>query len=207
MPNHISHHITFEYDEESETSYKEHEKTVLAVKEKMKTSDSEFDFNALIPMPKELNVRSPAYSAEEKEQAEKNIKKYSFPDWYDWCISKWGTKWNAYGVVWSYDELYFQTAWNTPLPILEALSREFPDVTIKVEYADEDIGHNCGVYELRGGVVNYERNEDGLDDAHLFAEKVYEQYHHQFYYAQLEAEETKSRELQKKLDAYEGGSK
>lgn len=29
-----------------------------------------------------------------------NIQKYGAPTWYEWSISKWGTKWNAYG----YDE-------------------------------------------------------------------------------------------------------
>ena len=36
------------------------------------------------------------------------------------------------------------TAWTAPHPILEKLSGMFPDVEITHEWADEDIGHNCG---------------------------------------------------------------
>lgn len=27
----------------------------------------------------------------------RNIRDFGAPTWYDWCISNWGTKWNAYG--------------------------------------------------------------------------------------------------------------
>ena len=32
----------------------------------------------------------------------RNIRDFGAPTWYDWCISNWGTKWNAYGygVTW-----------------------------------------------------------------------------------------------------------
>ena len=201
MPNHISHHVTFEYDEGSEVSYKKHEEAVLAVKEKMKTPDREFDFNVLIPYPKEYaDADEQAYKHDQEGKPYASRPKDGFNHGgYEWCCDNWGTKWNAYGVVWSYDELYFQTAWNTPLPILEALSREFPDVTIKVEYADEDIGSNCGTIILKGGTIIHEDNAETMDNSRLFADRVYHEYHHRFYYAQLEAEEAKTRELEHKL--------
>jgi hypothetical protein len=37
--------------------------------------------------------------------------------------------------------------------VLEALSKRFPEDTIEVQYADEDIGSNCGSYSLKDGLV------------------------------------------------------
>lgn len=59
-----------------------------------------------------------------------NIQNYGAPTWYEWSINNWGTKWNAYG----YDEnadysgnenLWFQTAWSAPHPILQKLSEMY----------------------------------------------------------------------------------
>ena len=36
------------------------------------------------------------------------------------------------------------TAWSAPSEIYEALTKKFPNLTIEVDYADEDIGCNCG---------------------------------------------------------------
>lgn len=78
-----------------------------------------------------------------------NIQNYGVPTWYEWCINNWGTKWGAYG----YDEdtdysqnenLWFQTAWSAPHPVIEKLAEMYPDITFEHEWADEDIGANCG---------------------------------------------------------------
>ena len=63
---------------------------------------------------------------------------------------------NAYG----YDEnadysgnenLWFQTAWSAPHPILQKLSEMYPDITFEHEWADEDLGANCGRKCYRNG--------------------------------------------------------
>lgn len=104
-----------------------------------------------------------------------NIRQYGSPTWYEWCINHWGTKWNAYG----YDEgkldyqdgdmLEFQTAWSAPHPVLKKMAERFPDVEIEHEWADEDIGQNCGRYRYEGGecVEEYypETNKDAVEFA------------------------------------------
>ena len=73
-----------------------------------------------------------------------NIKNYGHKDWYSWSIANWGTKWNAYSQIQIKENIIsFETAWSTPFPLMEELSRMFPDLTIEVAYADEDIGSNC----------------------------------------------------------------
>lgn len=65
----------------------------------------------------------------------------------------WGTKWNACEPIANPDEGHcqFDTAWSCPLAVLEKLSARFPDESIMVTYADEDIGSNCGTFTLKNG--------------------------------------------------------
>lgn len=86
------------------------------------------------------------------EKAYLNYKNYGAKDWYDWRIKNWGTKWNAYEVEFDGDcRLSFQTAWNRPEPIFEALTRKYPDHTFTWTWADEDMGINCGAITRADG--------------------------------------------------------
>lgn len=79
---------------------------------------------------------------------------HGYLTWYEWRLEYWGTKWNAddYYLGPGKFEVRFQTAWSHPFPIIKALSRQFPDDVFVVSYADEDLGHNVGEYEMRNGV-------------------------------------------------------
>lgn len=109
-----------------------------------------------------------------------NIRKYGAPTWYEWSISNWGTKWNAYGYgedtvgYQDGDELYFQTAWSAPHPILEKLSEMFPEIEAEHEWADEDIGQNCGRYCYKGGERTEEYIPEGQKESVEFACKVWD---------------------------------
>lgn len=96
-----------------------------------------------------------------------NIIKYGFPTWYEWRIANWGTKWNAFDTeILSNDEVKFQTAWNCPEEIFKALSNIYEDVEIVVNYADKDIGNNCGrICFLNGEVIEYIDKEGDIDFA------------------------------------------
>lgn len=72
----------------------------------------------------------------------------------DFNREAWGTKWNAYDQDVSKLEdgmISFDTAWSHPIDVLKALSLKFPNEEIKVEYADEDTGSNCGYYTIANG--------------------------------------------------------
>lgn len=73
--------------------------------------------------------------------------------WYRWNVDNWGTKWNAYSQDLHVDEgwVKFETAWSHPFPVVFELSKRFPDDVIDVEFADEDLGYNVGVYKVKGG--------------------------------------------------------
>ena len=101
----------------------------------------------------------------------RNIRDFGAPTWYDWCISNWGTKWNAYGYS---DTLCFQTAWSAPHPILEKLTQMFPDIMLEHEWADEDIGQNCGRYSYQNGERIEEYYPESEAEAVEFACKLWD---------------------------------
>lgn len=110
----------------------------------------------------------------------RNICDFGAPTWYDWCISNWGTKWNAYGYsedtigYHDGDRLYFQTAWSAPHPILEKLTQMFPDIKLEHEWADEDIGQNCGRHSYQNGERIEEYYPESEAEAVEFACKLWD---------------------------------
>ena len=106
--------------------------------------------------------------------AVENLHRCGAPTWYEWCTNNWGTKWNAYG----YDEgtdysasgnLHFQTAWSAPHPVIKKLAQMYPDIIFEHEWADEDIGANCGrkIYSNGECTEEYypESEKDGIEFA------------------------------------------
>lgn len=73
-------------------------------------------------------------------------------NWYDWNVRNWGTKWD---VAVSHNDLYpetelieeedwsdrtmyrFNTAWSPPLPAIENLSKQYPNVEFNLSYEEE----------------------------------------------------------------------
>ena len=74
------------------------------------------------------------------------IKKYGSDNWYDWSVDNWGTKWdnNEDSVSFSEDSenLYydFDTAWEPPQGIYNALAKEFPTLDITWQYEEPSMG-------------------------------------------------------------------
>lgn len=133
MPNHITTRIKITGDPEA----------VKRVLNKIKNDEfgmGTIDFEKIIPMPK--NIFKGNLGVREREL-------YGNNNWYDWSVANWGTKWNAYGFDPNTDyskekELNFLTAWSAPHPVIAKLSEMFPSVKLEHEWADEDIGMNCG---------------------------------------------------------------
>lgn len=120
-----------------------------------------------------------------------NLKKYGYTDWYEWRVNNWGTKWNACDSD-SLDSLMpvrssengqyvmgytFETAWSMPNGIYVGLSKMFPEITLEVQYADEDMGQNCGVVVYRNGeAIDSTIYEVPSKEAYEFAIDVWEDY-------------------------------
>jgi len=100
--------------------------------------------NEFIPLPKELeDTTSPS------ETNEALVAKYGASDWYSWCISNWGTKWDIspYGVEINEHGVLvgaFDSPWGPPIEAyakLEELGFE-----VRAYYNEPGMGF-CGVYE------------------------------------------------------------
>lgn len=102
-----------------------------------------FDFNTIIPMPS--NIFQGDLGQKEREL-------YGSDNWYDWSYENWGTKWNASDSSRESDiVLTFNTAWAHPFPIINKISRMYPDNEFLIAYADEDMGYNLDVYTVKNG--------------------------------------------------------
>lgn len=87
-----------------------------------------------------------------------NRLKYGAKTWFYWRAQNWGTKWNASEVELSEHHetgepvIWFETAWAPPMPIIEKLSREFPEAVIRIDFSIEG-SFVYGHYTFQGGEV------------------------------------------------------
>lgn len=163
MPNHCTNNLTCTSGKDIGTLLKPY---------LTKGKDEWFlDFNKIIPMPEGI-LKTVEFSSmgeitkertpEEREAREKemellkkeNMEKYGFESWYEWCVEKWGTKWNSYDN-WTFQDvnmdeeekegymnledvysISFQTAWSPPLPIVRKLV-ELTGESFRMSYYDE----------------------------------------------------------------------
>lgn len=98
-------------------------------------------------------------------QALNNYREHKAISWYDWRSENWGTKWNAYGQDHDKnkdDTIWFQTAWASPVNLINELSSKFPLLELQLDYADEDSGCNTGNIRMKAGElieINNPENE------------------------------------------------
>jgi len=121
----------------------------MIILESLQGKEEQFDFNQLVPMPSKMKDNHDNTIAIALD-APADI------DWYSWSVKNWGTKWNAYDVAVFRDEndegtilITFQTAWSHPRPVIQALSKKFPETDFGLMYADEDWGANYGMYNIK----------------------------------------------------------
>lgn len=74
-----------------------------------------------------------------------NLERHGHADWYGWSLQHWGTKWNGgecemHRLSEGSLELWFQTAWTPPLPVLQQIARAHPGLSGEVCYLDEGLG-------------------------------------------------------------------
>lgn len=124
---------------------------------------TEFDLGKIVPPPAFIQQENPAPSSCAAQAG-----RY----WYKWNVKEWGTKWNAYetSIVTDVAEdatddaeliFTFNTAWNTPRPVIEALAASFPELEFFHEFFDEGWCF-AGTRTYKGGVTVNE-NEPELE--------------------------------------------
>jgi len=134
---------------------------VRKLAELVRTNESAFSFNKVIPMPEELAGIHCGFSTTHDGKKVRNwrvvdrktvavnekalVKKCGFVNWYDWAYANWGTKWDAsdtetvchnrkgHGTA----TISFTTAWGPPEPVLARLAELFPSLKIKLNWNEE----------------------------------------------------------------------
>jgi hypothetical protein len=98
----------------------------------VKTKESAFDFNTVIPEPE------------------------SIPDGLTWRWEHWGTKWNAgpssgeaivAETIPGGAEMWYETAWRPGLPVLFELSKKFPELEFQLYFVIEGIGEGLARFK------------------------------------------------------------
>ena len=127
---------------------------------------------AMVPPPE--NMFRGAIGQKEREQcAEQGI-----PNWYDWQVENWGTKWNVSieGLEFHDNEDgtaeitgWFDSAWAPPTQAMETYGSENPDVSITLDYHESGMCF-VGRMTVEGG----EAEDDCIDYADCDSKTVRE---------------------------------
>ena len=165
MPNHITNIFDVTGTPAKVKAFKDKVYRVEKAKEKSYSHEVGdplyiFDFNATVPMPKELEgTESPSGTSRSPSRVPNSelIRKYGTDNWYDWCVDiGWGTKWGAYDAeavhtIKSGLRFTFNTAWSPPVQWIITTSAMFPTLTFTNLWKDE--GGGCGKLVIKKGCV------------------------------------------------------
>lgn len=113
----------------------------------------------VIPVPDDLKITAgfvgdPDEQKKLEEATARNVAKYGAGNWYDFCTSRWGTKWDVdpYETV-EFDPLGvtfgFDSAWSPPMGIYEVLVEQ---------------GFSVTAYYYEPGMAYVGKYEDGVDE-------------------------------------------
>ena len=128
-------------------------------------------FETFMPIPEGLIYEMPKgidpsdLNALQENQESLNQTKYGFKSWHEWCISNWGTKWDASDVRISdrYDdwiEIYFNTAWGPPIGFYKHL--ETIGFKVRGMYYEPGVGF-AGLFENGDDKCWSDLSADDLD--------------------------------------------
>jgi hypothetical protein len=124
------------------------------------TEGYEFDFNHFIPQPD--NIFRGALGNEEEEYCKEN----NLPNWYNWNVVHWGTKWNAVVDDWQDDgnsvTYHMRTAWSDPRPIIIKMIEKYPHLDFWVNGEEES--NSYGIYVCSSENVFLEEEPTMIDD-------------------------------------------
>jgi hypothetical protein len=161
MPNHVTNIISFK-----DISDERLNEILQAIKND-EVGIGSIDFNKLVPTPPDI-FQGNLGPEEEKLYGDKT--------WMSFNCKSWGTKSNSY-CNFPYNDgdnsIKFHTAWSAPHPILEQLTKQYPDVLICHQWSDEDFGCNVGQREYQDGeCINENIPMGGTKEAFEMASQI-----------------------------------
>jgi hypothetical protein len=118
--------------------------------------ETAIDFDKIIPYPKKFKDMD---KAAEKSAAKGNHVKDGYNSGgYEWCISFWGTKWNADASLEHTDlkkgklRYGMSTVWSPPTPVILKMSEMFPGLQFKLKYWEGGNGFK-GIFIAENGEI------------------------------------------------------
>jgi hypothetical protein len=126
-------------------------------------------FDSFIPMPSD--IKATKKSVPTAEMKLDLLDKYGVSNWVDWSSKYWGTQFDALEtVILKHNKVRFFTDSNCPYEAINTLSIIFPNVKIKLQWADEDLGYNVGeMYLQNGDIIDTKSLKGGSDEAYEMA--------------------------------------
>ena len=110
-------------------------------------------FQEFVPCPDDL-ISTTVSSATPQERYDANTQKHGYPSWYEFAVSRWGTKWDIGTCETTRNEdgsvkLIFDTAWSPPIAFYEAI---------------EEMGFEVDAHYNEGGCGFAGSYSDGCND-------------------------------------------
>jgi hypothetical protein len=116
----------------------------------VRTEESVFDFNRIVPMPEHI----------QDCDEEVDLHGFKVPTWRAWSVENWGTKWNAYDARFSTKDpehtVEFDTAWAPLVALFKSPAKQFPTHEIVI-HSDEYGNHFHRSFTLMGGQVRVQK--------------------------------------------------
>lgn len=156
MPNWCSNTLCIQFGNKSE---------LKKIKKLLLNKENVVDFALAAPQPENL------YQGGLSLQKEKELKEQGIPDWYNWNINNWGTKWNASGcyIVEKDDEeirVCFDTAWSPPEKWFYAFCDKLKDIsrgiTAQLRYEESGMWF-AGTYVLESDGYIYQHEGEMIN--------------------------------------------
>lgn len=116
--------------------------------------------NEFIPIPEELDGSVAPTQKGDEHNAKVRVESTGYPDWYSFCVSEWGTKWDvtAEDAYIEDEQLFanFDSAWGPPIQAMEKLVEMGFGVNLK--YYEPGMGF-VGEFDSDFGDASY-----GIDE-------------------------------------------
>lgn len=187
MPNHVSNKLLIRGPytkvqallKQGRVTVNHPEQEMFGQTQPAKVEEMEFSLRGFVPPPDHPDYSSGGCShrhgwGQEKEE---------HPNcWYVWNNKNWGTKWDCYDVRIANDvdtvleslahlegeqfggsAIYFDTAWAPPMPVVQKIVEQYPELEIELTFMDEDMfGGGGGRFLFKKGKLVESR--DGIND-------------------------------------------
>lgn len=168
MPNWCECKLTIKGKEEEVNAFKKFAKGTEPLYDSKKELGV-LDMNRFVPYPEEYKKQDKIANKvinDWKKLTNEQQKNTPYPDikdgynsgGHEWCQKNWGTKWN-FAEPKIIDEtictklIYdFQTAWSPPIPIINAMSKKFPNLQFTLQYWEGGAGFK-GTYSIKNNAV------------------------------------------------------